>query len=124
MATLPYEQIFPKKKRNKFNANKIVIDDIKFDSQKEGNRYLQLKQLRCARDPKERVVNIETQKKYRCDVNGKHVCNYYADFVVTYADGRVEVEDVKGYKKGSSYAVFKIKKKLVEAIHDIAIKET
>ena len=46
MVYLPkdYKNLYPaEKKKNKFNAKKVVIDGIKFDSTKEGNRYRELK---------------------------------------------------------------------------------
>lgn len=126
MTRLPYEQVFPEKKKtgNKYNAKKVVIDGITFHSTKEGNRYLQLKQLRRAKNPEDRVVEIKTQVKYPVRVEGKHICDYRTDFVVTYADGRTEIEDVKGYKKGAGYQLFKLKKKLVEALYNVDITET
>jgi hypothetical protein len=44
------------------------------------------------------------------------------DFIVTYSD-RVEYIDVKGYKKGCAYQMFRLKKKMVEAFHGIEIIE-
>lgn len=48
--------------------------------------------------------------------------SYYADFVYT-KDGREIVEDVKGYKDGQAYAVFKIKKKLMLYVYGVRVKE-
>lgn len=64
-------------------------------------------------------MGIEYQVKYPIEINGKHICNYYADFKVTYADGRVEVVDVKGFITD----VYSLKKKMVEAYYDIKIIE-
>lgn len=52
-------------------------------------------------------------------MNGKKICKYIADFRVTYADGRIEVVDVKGVRTG----VYRLKKKLVEAQYGIIIIE-
>ena len=38
-----YPTFFKKAKRNKFGAKKTVIDNMKFDSQSEGNLYAELK---------------------------------------------------------------------------------
>jgi hypothetical protein len=47
------------------------------------------------------------------------VGTYFADFKVTYGDGRVEVVDVKGVKT----PLYRFKKKCVEAGYNIIIKE-
>lgn len=57
------------------------------------------------------------QEEYRIDVNGVHIVNYRADFVVTYPDGRVEVEDTKGIETPK----FILQKKLMLAVHGIKI---
>lgn len=50
-------------------------------------------------------------------------CSYYADFDYIEKDGTHVVEDVKGYKDGQAYTVFKIKRKLMLYIHGIKIRE-
>lgn len=50
-------------------------------------------------------------------------CSYYADFDYYTSDGSHVVEDVKGYKGGAGYAVFKIKKKLMLHVHNIIVRE-
>lgn len=108
---------------NKFNAKRVVIDGVTFDSKKEGERYRVLKTLRNHADPAQKVTKIKRQVPYLVEVNGQKICNYKLDFEVTYGDGRVEYEDVKGLRKGSAYQVFRLKKKLVEAIYGIKIIE-
>ena len=49
--------------------------------------------------------------------------SYIADFVYT-EDGKQIVEDVKGYRKSTAYAVFVIKRKLMLQKYGIQIKET
>ncbi len=104
---------------NKYNARKTVVDNITFDSKKEANRYAELKMCMLARG-NDKVVDLELQPKYPCVVNGKKVCTYIADFKITYADGSVVVEDVKGMRT----AIYRLKKKLVEALYGIEIVET
>ena len=50
-------------------------------------------------------------------------CVYRADFAYTDKQGQKIVEDVKGYKGGSAYAVFSIKRKLILWRYGIRIKE-
>lgn len=105
--------------RNKFNAKKTEYDGRVFDSAAEARRAHELWLLKLSGE----VTSIEYQPSFECIVNGQKVCTYKADFKVTYKDGHVEYEDVKGLKKGSAYSVFRLKKKLVEALHRIVIIE-
>lgn len=51
-------------------------------------------------------------------------CAYYADFTYTdVATGEYIVEDTKGYKGGTAYDLFTIKRKLMLSVHGIRIKE-
>lgn len=90
-----------------------------YHSAKEAEYARTLDQLRKARKKSEKVVRVEPQVPYRISVAGVHICKYYLDFKVTYADGRVEYVDVKGV----STDVYKLKKKLMAAVHKIAITE-
>lgn len=107
------------KKKNKFGAQKTEYNGRVFDSKKEARRAFELEAMRRAGE----VVKIDYQPRYDIIVNGKNIGYYKADFRVTYSDGRIEIEDVKGLKKGSAYSVFRIKKKLVEALYDVKIVE-
>ena len=106
------------KKKNKYNAKKVVIDGIPFDSTGEGNRYQELKlQESCGL-----VTDIETQPRFDINVNGKYIAFYEADFRYK-KNGKTVVEDFKSpvTKKNP---VYRLKKKLVEAIYNIFILET
>lgn len=48
--------------------------------------------------------------------------SYIADFVYT-ENGKMVVEDAKGYKGGTVYALFVIKRKLMLYIHKIQVRE-
>ena len=52
----------------------------------------------------------------------ERACFYVADFVYEQA-GKTVVEDVKGYKKGATYSVFVIKRKLMLQKFGIRVKE-
>lgn len=104
-------------RRSKYNSRKVVVDGIVFHSIAESERYKELKLLEAAGE----IVDLKTQFRFRCVVNGYKICDYYADF--KYFDMRNKkfvVEDKKGYKTDE----YKIKKKLVEAIFSIQIVET
>jgi len=97
-------------KRHKYNAKKVVVDGIKFDSKKEAKRYIELKTLEKVgkiRELKLQPVFLLQEGFYR---NGKAIrqITYRADFEYIDERGQRVVEDVKGVKTD----VYKIKKKL------------
>lgn len=101
-------------KRHKYNAIKTTLDGITFASKAEAKRYAELKLLVQAGV----IFNLSMQPRFDCVVNEQKVCTYVADFLYLEA-GKQVVEDVKGMKT----PVYKLKKKLVEAIHNIQITE-
>ena len=50
-------------------------------------------------------------------------CSYVADFVYKDSQGNTVVEDVKGYRGGGAYEIFKIKRKLMLYLKNIEVKE-
>jgi len=65
------------------------------------------------------IAGYESQVKFSLDVNGKHIANHYADFLVTGLDGKIWIEEYKGVDT----ATWRIKKKLCEALYpDIPYK--
>lgn len=107
---------------NKFHAITTIFDGIKFPSKAEANYYKQLLLLKKAKNETDRVLNIELQPEFKVVINEKKIGTYTADFRVKYAN-RTEIIDVKGLKKGSAYALFRFKKKVVEALYNIEIIE-
>ena len=104
----------PKRKRpkSKYFAKKTEYDGIVFDSKLEAARYKILKQLQQAGE----LSDLEVQVDFPCvvTVNGEDqkICSYIADF--RYKRGEeVVVEDTKGVIT----QVFRLKKKLVEALY-------
>lgn len=65
----------------------------------------------------------KAQPRYPLRVDGTLVSTYVADFLVEYADGAVEVVDVKGRKSGLPYQMFRLKAKLLHALHGIVVRE-
>lgn len=102
---------------NKYHAKKVKTEDGTFDSQKELNRWCQLKLLERAYQ----ITGLERQVKFpiiaKSKFGGEIV--YIADFVY-YEDGKKVIEDVKGYKT----AVYKLKKRLVAEQYGIEVRET
>jgi len=96
---------------NKYKNRKIVVDNIKFDSILEANRYQELKLLQKAKQ----ISNLRLQVPFLLQEgfkkNGKthRKIEYIADFVYE-ENGQTIVEDTKGMKTET----FKIKQKLFE----------
>lgn len=109
-------------KGKKFGNKKVVVDGITFDSTKESVHYGKLKLLKQAGE----IKDFFCQVKFSIDVNKKHIANYFLDFEIWHLDGTKEYIDIKGFdtkkKKYITTDVFQLKKKLVEAIYGITIK--
>lgn len=104
---------------SKYKAQPTFIDGIRFPSKKQAERYRQLKALEAAGEIRE----LRLEVPYPITVNRAKVCTYRADFVY---EQRVKdewvavVEDCKGYPT----PVYKLKKKLIQAVYGIEIRET
>jgi hypothetical protein len=126
-----YDNIRPIK--SKYKNRKVQVDGIIFDSAKEANRYKELDMMEKAgkiKDLKrqERFLLIPAQREEsKGKKKGKLIereCAYVADFVYTDCEtGEKVVEDVKGYRGGGAYEIFKIKRKLMLFKYGIRVKE-
>lgn len=110
-----------KKKRPKYNNEKVVVDDIEFASKKEAHRYGELKLLMKAGE----IGMLEMQVAFLLipASETERKCEYLADFV--YRDmrtGEKIVEDVKSEitRKLPAYIM---KRKLMLSVHGIKIVE-
>lgn len=108
-------------KRSKYGAVKTTVDGITFDSAKEAKRYGELKLLERAG----KIDSLVLQPVFEIFVDVSQdgdrrvrICDYRADFQYYRKRERI-VEDVKGMKT----PVYRIKKKLVEALYDLTITE-
>jgi hypothetical protein len=106
-----------RKRRSKYNATKTDVDGIMFDSEKEANRYRELKFLL-----KAGVIGLlELQVEFELNEGGTHSLKYLADFVYRRADtGERIVEDCKGFRTKE----YRKKKRLMRQVHNIEIFET
>lgn len=112
---------------SKYHNKAVTIDNIRFASMKEANRYKELQLLLKAG----KIKNLELQRVFNLipaqygEVNGKRkclerACDYKADFYYQDADtGEWIVEDTKGMKTKE----YIIKRKLMLHVHGIRIKE-
>jgi len=104
-------------KPHKYKAKSVTVDNILFPSKREASRYGDIKIMLKAGV----IQDLTLHPKFPCIVNGLKVCTYIADFsYVRRKDGEVVTEDCKGYRTD----VYRLKKKLVEAIYGIRIIET
>ena len=92
-----YKQL-QQKGNSKYKAKKTIVDGIKFDSQKEGNHYLELKLLEKQGLIKDLRIQVrfELQPKYKKNNKTIRAINYIADF--TYFDvnkGKTIIVDTK-----------------------------
>jgi len=105
----------PEPAKSKYRASKTEIDGRIFDSKKEANRYLDLREEQKAG----RISELRCQVSFDLVVNGELVCRYISDFVYI-RDGVEVVEDCKGFRTKD----YIIKRKLFKAVFGKAIKET
>lgn len=102
-------------RRHKYNARAVEIDGHRFPSQAEGMRYVHLRLLQRTGA----ITGLTLQPEYPITVAGIDCGKYIADFrYVANGQGTV-IEDVKGVKTD----VYKLKRRLVEAIYGIKITE-
>ena len=126
----------------KYKNKKNVVNGIQFDSKKEAKRYQELKLMEDAG----MISRLERQVEYvlipeQREFNAREIYTkgpkkgsfkpgkllerklvYIADFVYE-MNGKVFVEDVKGYRDGGAYRVFVIKRKLMLYRFGIIVKE-
>ena len=107
-------------KKFKYNNQPTKLDDHCFDSKREANRYAELKLLQIGG----KIRGLNMQVRFRIDVNGVHICDYIADFyyeeLQKCGSWQRIVEDTKGVRT----AVYKLKRQLMLAVHNIKILET
>lgn len=101
----------------KYRAVTTRIHGIDFASHGEAERYLTLRDLLRQGE----IKNLELQVKYSLDVNGFHICDYICDFRYTDCEtGEQIIEDFKGFRTKE----YRLKKKLMLAVHGIRIQES
>ena len=108
------------KKKPKYGNKKVTFAGLTFDSKLEAEYYQHLLQLQAAGE----VTEIELQPKFVLlegfKKNGRtfRAITYNADFKVTYANGSVEVVDVKGMITQQ----FELRRKLFEHRYPYELK--
>lgn len=103
------------KRRGKYNARKTEFMGVVFDSKHEAEEYAKLH----ARLQAGEISNLRRQVSYNLIVNGQLICRYVADFVYIDASNKEIVADAKGVRTPT----YRLKRKLMKAIHGIDILE-
>ena len=103
-------------KHSKFGNIRTRIYGHTFASRREARRYQALKLLERAGH----VRNIICQERWKISINGVKVCTYVADFSYFDRYGKHIIEDVKGMRT----PIYRLKAKLMLAVHGIKILET
>ena len=107
---------------NKYHARKVTFFGETFDSIKEGQRWLLLRDL----EKKRQIRNLRRQVEFEltpaAPKAGLKAMRYIADFAYE-MDGKTVVEDVKGYKKGAAYELYMAKKKMLFYRYGILVRE-
>lgn len=99
-------------------AKPTFIDGIRFASMAEARRYSTLKLLLQAGE----ISNLELQPKFPFVIHGIKCGFYKGDFKYVDKSGAVIVEDVKS-SFTAKLPVYRLKKKLVQALHGVEIRE-
>lgn len=131
--------------RKYYNIKTKTTDGLVFDSHKEAQRWEQLLLLQKAG----KIVELQRQVEFELlpaqyeeyetgelfkkgALKGQpkvkrlcveRPCVYVADFTYYTEDGEYVAEDTKGYKGGTAYDIFVIKRKLMRLIHGIKVRE-
>lgn len=113
-------------KRNKFNAQKVELDGMTFDSKKEHKRYIELK----AMQQRGEIFGLEHHTKFelapKTKLEGekrvKPALRYFADFTYYIITGEYVVEDVKSAAT-RKLASYRNKKHLMKTVFNIDVRE-
>lgn len=108
-------------RQNKYLNVRVELDGITFDSERERDRYAELKVMEKSRLIKDLTLQPVFELVPAIRENGKIVqraVTYKADFSYTY-NGSLVVEDAKGVKTD----VYKLKKKIMRYVHGIEVRE-
>ena len=106
----------PEPKRSKYGNKKEVVDGETFDSRKEAARYRELKLMQAAGE----ITCLGVHPKYVFNINGEPIGTYHPDFAYV-KDGNLIVEDVKS--SATRTEAYRLRKKLMKALHGIDVQE-
>lgn len=125
-AAMPPKSSAPK--RQKYGAQPVEVDGIRFDSKKESHRYNELKAMQHGK----LISRLILQPHYHLfikpfpseSVPKPEMVNcgeYRGDFQYVDGEGTLVVEDVKS--RATKTETYRLKKRIVEALYSITIRE-
>lgn len=101
---------------NKYHARATTVNGLRFASQKEADRYQELRLLEQAGA----ILGLAVHPSWELIVNGVKIGKYTSDFAYTdRATGAPVVEDTKGVRTRD----YVLRKKLMLALYEIEIVE-
>ena len=112
-----------KRSRSKYGNKPTISNGIKFQSKKEARYY----NLLLALQEQGKIHSLRCQVPFSFVINGEEMRNpdsnrvikYIADFEYFTSDGERKIVDVKGFKTD----IYKLKKALMMACHQVLIEE-
>jgi hypothetical protein len=110
--------VVPPVKPSKYRNVRVEFEGMTFDSMKELKRYQDLLLLEKAG----KIADLKRQVPFSLCIRNEEIAVYRADFVYL-ENGKKRVEDVKGYKRGLAYRMFKMKAAMVKALYRVEVIE-
>lgn len=107
-----------KPRARKYGNRPVEIDGLRFDSGKEGARYVELSAAQRAGE----INGLDVHTRFPLVVHGQD-CGYYeADFTYRTASGEQVIEDVKS-DATRKLPAYRLKAKLIWAMYGLRIRE-
>jgi hypothetical protein len=103
------KQQYPTGAGNKYGSTKHEYNGRVYHSIKEANYAAELDLLVRSGE----VQDWTPQERIDLKANGRHICTYIPDFLVTLADGSQELHEVKGF----ATETYRLKRKILEATY-------
>ena len=109
---------------SKMRNVRVEVNGYKFASRAEARRYSELIFLRDHGS----IKDLQLHPKFSLAILNQEITTYTADFQYSIFDQSFGnwitiVEDVKGRRAGPAYEMFKVKKRLMKALHGIDVQE-
>lgn len=99
---------------SKYHNQPTVVDNHRFPSKREANKYAELKLMERAGI----ISDLKLQVRYPLEMCGQVITHYVADFVYQ-ENGKTVVCDAKGFLTDT----YKMKKKMMRAQYNVEILE-
>lgn len=110
------------KRHSKYGNRRVKVAGVNFDSEAEHLRWRELQLM----EKGGLIRNLVNHPRFSIDINGYHICDYIADFgyQTRMFDAKAQWQDVVEDLKAGAITqtdVFRLKRKLLKAIHGIDI---